>query len=43
MKRSGLDYEEEYELLLELDEEIKESYVNNNKTDGTNKWRKTGI
>ena len=30
MARDGLDYEEEFEVLLELDEELKDYHVNNN-------------
>ena len=29
-RRKGLDWEEDFELLLELDEELKDSYLNNN-------------
>ena len=37
MKKSGLDYEEEFEELLEFDEELIDYYVNNNKQNGINK------
>ena len=37
MKKSGLDYEEEFEVLLEFDEELIDYYVNNNKQNGINK------
>ena len=40
MKKAGLDYEEEFEVLLELDEELKDYYVSNNIPDEPNKRRK---
>ena len=43
MKKKGLDYGEEFEVLLELDEELKDYYVNNNKRMGLKKRRKKGI